>query len=214
MNDKYLGKVKLTNGTLTTICGKGSIQILHSLTLSSILHVATLSSNFLSVNSLTKNLNSCVTLFPTHYVIQDLRTRTLIGGANKEKELYVFHSRNPEKFIGNCIIVNEEDKYKWHYRLRHPSDSFFKTLFSSMFKNGDNLCLDCDNCMLSKHHCSVYPHRNRKFNSMFSIVYSDVWSLAPNTPTGYRYHVTFIDDVSRMTWVYLLKSRDGVLYLC
>lgn len=114
MNDKYLGKVKLTNGTLTAICGKGNIQISHSLTLSSVLHVPNLFSNLLSVNSQTKNLSSCVTLFLTHYVIQDLLTRTLISGASEEKELYVFHSGNLEKFIGNCIIVNEEDKYKWH----------------------------------------------------------------------------------------------------
>lgn len=59
-------------------------------------------------------------------------------------------------------------------RLGHPSDSVLKTLFSSMLKNGYNLCFDCDICMLSKHYRSVYPRRNRKFGSMFSIVYSDV----------------------------------------
>lgn len=99
--------MKLADGTLTTIGGKGNIQLSASLTLSSVLHVPDLSSNLLSVSSLTKNLNCCITFFPTHCVIQDLRTRTLIGGASEDRGLYVFHSRKPKKFIGNCMVVDE-----------------------------------------------------------------------------------------------------------
>ena len=46
-DDKNLGKVKLANGTLTTISGKGNIQLSPSLTTSSILHVPDLSSKFI-----------------------------------------------------------------------------------------------------------------------------------------------------------------------
>ena len=107
-----LKNVKLADGTLTIIGGKVNIQISPSLTLSSILHVSNLSSNLLSVRRLTKNPNCSVMFFPIHCVIHDLRTRTLIGVASEEKGLYVFHSRNLEKFIENCILVNEENKYK------------------------------------------------------------------------------------------------------
>ena len=65
-----------------------------------------------------------------------------------------------------------------------------------MFKNDGNLHFDCEVCVLSKYYRSVYPRTNRKSNSLFSIVYSDVWGSAPNTPMGYLYFVIFIDDVS------------------
>ena len=69
ITDKYLGNVKLADGTLTTFGGKGNIQISQSLTSSYVLHVLNLSSNLLSVSSLIKNLNCSMMFFPTHCVI-------------------------------------------------------------------------------------------------------------------------------------------------
>ena len=43
----------------------------------------------------------------------------------------------------------------------------------------------------------------------------DVWGPSPVTAlNGYRYYVSFIDDYSRCTWVYLLtkKSKDFPLF--
>ena len=35
-----------------------------------------------------------------------------------------------------------------------------------------------------------------------------MWSNALTSLSGYVYYVTFIDDYSRNTWVYFLKSKD------
>jgi hypothetical protein len=44
------------------------------------------------------------------------------------------------------------------------------------------------------------------------LVHSDVCGSIPSTSlSGYVYYVSFIDDYSRNTWVYFLKSKDGVL---
>jgi transposase InsO family protein len=41
------------------------------------------------------------------------------------------------------------------------------------------------------------------------LVHSDVWGPARTTGLcGARYFVTFIDDHSRLTWVYVLKDRS------
>ena len=43
------------------------------------------------------------------------------------------------------------------------------------------------------------------------LVHSDVCGTMPSTSlSGYVYYVTFIDDYSRETWVYFLKSKDEV----
>ncbi|XP_059640894.1 retrovirus-related Pol polyprotein from transposon TNT 1-94 isoform X1 [Cornus florida] len=50
--------------------------------------------------------------------------------------------------------------------------------------------------------------------SMFDLIHSDVWGPSPVTAlSGHRYYVTFIDDYSRCTWVYLLKKKSDVFLL-
>jgi transposase InsO family protein len=44
------------------------------------------------------------------------------------------------------------------------------------------------------------------------LVHSDVWGPAPITAcNGTRYYVSFIDDFTRFTWIYLLKYKSQVL---
>jgi transposase InsO family protein len=46
----------------------------------------------------------------------------------------------------------------------------------------------------------------------FVLVHLDVCGPMPSTSlSGYVYYVSFIDDYSRKTWVYFLKSKDEVL---
>ena len=40
-------------------------------------------------------------------------------------------------------------------------------------------------------------------------IYSDVWGPAPHSDnSGFRWFVTFIDDCTRMTWLYLMKHKS------
>ena len=44
--------------------------------------------------------------------------------------------------------------------------------------------------------------------SPFEFVHTDVWGPSRSTSTlGFRYFVTFIDDCSRCTWLFLMKTR-------
>ena len=65
-------KVKITNESLSSVAGKGTIKISDSLTLESALHVPKLSYNFLSISQLTKKFNYSTKFFPTHCVFEDL----------------------------------------------------------------------------------------------------------------------------------------------
>jgi transposase InsO family protein len=44
----------------------------------------------------------------------------------------------------------------------------------------------------------------------FELIHSDVWGPFDTSLDGYKYFVTFIDDFSRVTWVYLLKAKSDV----
>ena len=45
----------------------------------------------------------------------------------------------------------------------------------------------------------------------FSLIHSDVWGPSPTTTSsGFRWFIVFVDDCTRMTWLYLMKSKDEV----
>ena len=45
----------------------------------------------------------------------------------------------------------------------------------------------------------------------FKIVHTDVWGVTPvPSHARYKYFVTFIDDYSRFTWIYFLRSKSKV----
>jgi hypothetical protein len=48
---------------------------------------------------------------------------------------------------------------------------------------------------------------------MFDIVHSDVWGPTIESFDGYKYFVSFVDDFSRVTWIYLLKLKSEVMHV-
>ena len=68
--------------------------------------------------------------------------------------------------------------------------------------------LNCDLCQFAKfHRLSSSPRVNKRASAPFELVHSDIWGLCPViSQTGFRYFVTFVDDHSRLTWLYLMKK--------
>ena len=51
------------------------------------------------------------------------------------------------------------------------------------------------------------PRVNKRAFAPFELVHSDVWDpCLVSSPTGFKYFVTFVDDFSHVTWLYLMKS--------
>ena len=69
--------------------------------------------------------------------------------------------------------------------------------------------IECESCQLGKHARVSFPQRLDQWTkSPFELVHIDIWgsSLAGST-LGFQYFVTFIDDYSRCTWLFLMKTR-------
>ena len=50
------------------------------------------------------------------------------------------------------------------------------------------------------------PRVNKRASAPSELVHSDVWSPCPvMSPTGFKYFITFIDDFSHVTGLYLMK---------
>ncbi|KAL3510952.1 hypothetical protein ACH5RR_030353 [Cinchona calisaya] len=76
------------NGIPYPVSGAGSIELTHTLKLSNVLLVPSLSNKLLSVSQVTKELNCTVLMLPLFCLLQDIRTREIIGRGTERDGLY------------------------------------------------------------------------------------------------------------------------------
>ncbi|KAF7827283.1 coatomer subunit alpha-2-like [Senna tora] len=66
----------------------------------------------------------------------------------------------------------------------------------------------CEVCELAKDKRVSFPVSNSRTSVPFALIYSDIWG--PSTVSNIsraRWFVSFIDDYTRVTWIYLLKQK-------
>jgi transposase InsO family protein len=69
----------------------------------------------------------------------------------------------------------------------------------------------CKSCFQGKMARVAFSTRNGKHGDLFGLIHSDVCGpFEENAIGGYRYYVTFIDDKSRYTFVYLIRTKSEV----
>ena len=85
---------------------------------------------------------------------------------------------------------------------------YLKHLFPSLF-NKNPKSFECEICQLSKQVRSHFPIQPYRASSPFSIIHSDIWGPSRiKNVTGTRWFVSFIDDHTRLTWVFLMKEKS------
>lgn len=68
----------------------------------------------------------------------------------------------------------------------------------------------CDACQQGKSHQLPYPRSTSVSSSPLDLVFSDIWGPAPNSVGRNKYYLSFIDDFSKFTWIYLLRGKSKV----
>lgn len=96
----------------------------------------------------------------------------------------------------------------WHFRLGHPSFSYMKHLFPSLFVNKDPSLFQCEMCQLAKHTRAPVHALKYKSSKPFALIHSDLWGPSRiKNLTGTRWFITFTDDHTRTCWIYLLRDK-------
>ena len=92
-----------------------------------------------------------------------------------------------------------------HFRLGHPSLQKLHRVVPSLSR--PNYILEYEACQLGKHHCNSFPRSlSSRQSSLFNLVHSDIWGPTRiKSISGFHYLVIFVDDFSRLTWLYLMK---------
>lgn len=202
------------NGATYPVTGAGNVVLSPSLSLNNTLLVPSLSSKLLSVGRITEELNCVALMYPTFCLFQDILTKTIIGRGTRKGGLYYVDDLVAGQVhnVRSSAVENEKQLWLWHHRMGHPSFGYMKHVLPQLFNDSNkNSTLHCDTCTLAKSHRVSFPLSSTKSSKPFDLIHSDVWGPSPiTTSSGARWFVTFVDDCSRMTWVYLLKNKSEV----
>lgn len=69
----------------------------------------------------------------------------------------------------------------------------------------------CRGCVLGKYAKASFPRSDNITDGMLGLIRSDIFgSMSTRDLSGAEYFDNFIDDSSRKTWIYFLKTKDEV----
>ena len=69
----------------------------------------------------------------------------------------------------------------------------------------------CRGCALGKYAKAKFPRNKNRSKSVLGLIHLDICGpVSIKSFSGVEYFLTFIDDHSRKTWIYFLKTKDEV----
>lgn len=113
------------------------------------------------------------------------------------------------------LYINKIDGLVWHKRFSHPCEKTLKSIFQKLHRAlGFTTLPFCKDCEYGKHHQHHFHNSESKATQPLELIHSDVWgpTLTPSH-LGYKYYIHFIDDYTRFTSIFPLRSKVEVLSL-
>jgi hypothetical protein len=171
-----------------------------------ILHVSDSQKNLLSVHQFTSDNDVFLEFHPSFFCVKDLATEKLIFQGRCHDGLY------PLPPISQVHHVSAPTASRWHYGLDHPSSTIVDRVIKDNKLSFHRESHDSiyDECERAKSHQLPYPRSSSVSSFPLQLIFSDVWGPAPKSVGHYQYYVSFIDDFSKFTWIFLLKNRFDV----
>ncbi|KAI0500284.1 hypothetical protein KFK09_018496 [Dendrobium nobile] len=179
--------------------------------LSQILHTLSLKYNILSISKLTKDNNICVIFNPSGFLLKDMKTHEVLLQGPCSDGLYSLQS--PSLSASQpTLAATTTSQTNWHQRLGHPHT---RILYHISHCNPqlhiDKQFLFSKSCTEAKGHKLPFAISEHRHKIPLSLVHFDVWGPAPvSSVQGFLYYVIFIDDFSRLTWIYPMRQKSEV----
>jgi histone deacetylase 1/2 len=192
--------------------GKSTIHTpARQLYLKNILHVPSTKKNLVPVHRLASDNNVFFEFHPDHFLIKDRDTKSTLLEGPCRKGLYPLPSASSSS--KQAFGVNKVSIHRWHSRLGHPT---FPVVEKVLRSNNLPHLLESNKqsvfgaCQEAKSHQLPYPISTSVSTQPLELVFSDVWGPSIDSVGRYKYYVSFIDDFSKFTWIYLLKYKFEV----
>jgi transposase InsO family protein len=114
-----------------------------------------------------------------------------------------------------ALMHTSESMYDlWHRRmvhLHHRALPLLRRMVIGMLDFNLDQRGVCKGCALGKNVKATFPSNETRSKGILDLIHSDVGgSMSVTSMKGASYYVTFIDDFSRKTWIYFMKTKDEV----
>ncbi|GJU75733.1 hypothetical protein Tco_1272803 [Tanacetum coccineum] len=213
--------INLPNGHTFVISKVGNVTLENKLELKNVLIVPSFKFRLLLVSKLTKDSQCFVTFYEQLCVIQDLKTRKVLGLGKKKASLYhllnlpldQIHAQlsfmvvsaledcSLYSFFSNCSVPNNyafsvfNNKYSlWNHRLGHVSNTTLKHIpvISKCVSHAANE--SCLTCPMAKFAKLPYSFSDSHAKTPFQLVHIDIWGPYKVSTLG---HHKYLFDHSR-----------------
>ena len=142
---------------------------------------------------------------------------------NKEKRVVATATRVGNLYyleycrkVQNLNVTEKSNEMLWHRRYGHIGEQNLRSLANNelveCFKYDPTKNIGfCESCIEGKQHRTSFDASDRQTGDLLELVHSDVCGKISETSIGgAQYFLTFTDDKSRYSWVYILKTKDQV----
>ncbi|KAG5527251.1 hypothetical protein RHGRI_028223 [Rhododendron griersonianum] len=201
-------EAQMGNQDCAKVAGKGSAELNFTsgktLTLLNVLHVPDMRKNLVSVDLVCKKGFRVV--FESDKLILT-KNGMFVGkgyGCNGMFKLSINENNTASSYIVDSFSL-------WHSRLAHLNFRSIKNMSRfGLINYHDNVCDKCEICAKAKMAKKSFPSVQRN-SEILDLIHSDICELnGVLTRGGKRYFATFVDDFSKYTFVYLLRTKDEV----
>jgi hypothetical protein len=179
------------------------------LALNNVLHVPKISKHLLLVHKLSHGNNIFFEFHPWYFLIKDRATRNVLPKVKCESGLYPIKPADVE-YIKQAFVSYSARQDQWHAWFGHPSSQVIRSILrlnNLPCLKESSLSSVCNACQLGKSHQLPYNNSTNWSSSPLELVYSDVWGPAPTSVGGYNYNISFIDDFSKFTCIFLTLTE-------
>ncbi|KAM2174560.1 hypothetical protein PS2_033856 [Malus domestica] len=183
------------NGAHSLVKGEGIISLTPTLSLVRALLVPDVKYNLLSVGKLLDALYCFAYFYLTYCYFQDNQTQKLIDHGKRIMGLYILTMDDTVVSGSNnhqVLSAKVDDRHQiwlWHRRLGHPSFSYMKHLFPSLFRTCRDSEFKCETCVMAKSYRASFPNKSdvllllQEFCTMVSTQFqTKVKTTTPFTP--------------------------------
>ena len=193
-------RLNLADGSPIQAVGVGNLCI-GRLELKNVLHVPSLNGALIAIGALVDD-GLAVDFGRRKAVVKDA-AGNVVAVAARIGQLY--------RLVGDSLCKVMAEHAPWHARLGHPGEWRSKALKQAVdgvttVESPEN----CKVCYQAKGSAEAIGKGPAKRASIpLQLVHSDIYGPLPvESPSGYRYLVTFVDDFSRYAWIAPLKEKS------
>lgn len=206
-------KVRIGNGGYIAAKGKGTIAMTTSSgtkTISDVLYVPDIDQNLLSVGQLIEK-GFKVSFEDLYCHIYDAAGKEILRVKMKGKSFLFDPTEEEHTAYSTNVNITEV----WHKRLGHCHLQRMLKMKKDEVTRGLPVLVDhlpnCHACQFGKQSRKPFPKSSWRATQKLQLVHTDVGG-PQRTPSlqGSRYYILFIDDFTRMCWIYFLKFKSEV----